>query len=340
MGNICIKRSDLMAALDAVKGAIPKKSFSAILTHVLFEGDSVWGFDSEIGVRAKLDFIKRDFADDVAWNVPFERFYNLMKSLNEAEVDIEVGETRINVKCGRHRSTVQQIVEIFPQPTLESGAWINVPTGFKEALERALLAASDREQEQLLSTVMVKGKTVLSTDRKKGVRCLLESALQDQPILLSRKAVTEIIRLGNPIKMMTTGAWSVWDYGNLQFMARLREGANEFPNVGMLMDSLGLVADELIPDGLVGILTRLKLFSEDKLFIVRDGMGKTELMAVGETTQCVEEIDSMKIAEPKKFPCDPLMEALPFADHMNWMEKNKPLFLKGQNFEYILSPCL
>lgn len=336
MAEYTIKRNDLVAALDAVKGAVPKKSMTQILTHVLIEESSIYGFDSEIGVKAKLEC-----SPELRFNVPFEKFNNLIRGLNESEVVFALDGKKVTLKCGRHQSVMQQIIEdTFPKPHYEDGVWKQVPTGFKEALERALLATSDREQEKILSSVMIQKAVIVSTDRTKLVRCVLESPLQDDPILLARKAVTEIIRLGNPIKMMVSGAWSVWDYGNLTFMARLREGAREFPDVNRLFDSIKPTADELVPDGLVGILQRLKLFSEDKAFTVRDGFGKTELVAQGETANAVETIDSMKVIESKKFPCDPLAEAAPYAEQMNWMGKGMPMYMKGQNFEFLLSPVI
>jgi DNA polymerase III sliding clamp (beta) subunit (PCNA family) len=344
MAVYTIKRNDLIAALDAVKGAVPKKSFQPILTHVAFDNGVCWGFDSEVGVRAKLDFIKSDFSEgEASFNAPFERFYNLMKSLNDSDVQFDISDNKVKIKCGRSVSTMQQIVEDkFPRPPIEDGVWLDVPTGFKEALEKALLATSDREQEKVLSTVRIAGKSIQATDRTKAVRCVLDTALPEEPMLLTRKACLEIIRLGNPIKMMVQGAWSIWDYGNLQFVARLREGAREFPPVDQVFDYLkiGEVKLDLVPDGLVGILTRLKcLAGEEKSFVVRDGMGKTELMAQGETTQCVEEIDVMWVEGPKKYPIDALMEAVPYAEQMSWMGKNQPLYIKGQNFEYICSPA-
>lgn len=342
MAEYVIKRSDLIHALDAVKGAIPKKSFSPILTHVHIDKGVVWGFDSEVGVRANLEYVKSE--GDEAFNVPFERFYNLMKSLNESEVELKVQDNKIRIKCGRHSSTMQQIVEDkFPKPPLEDGAWTVVPTGFKEALEKALLATSDREQEKILSAVLIKGKMVIGTDRAKMVMCTVETELHPSPLLLSRRACEEIMRLGNPIKMMVHGAWSAWDYGNLLFVARLREGANEYPPAEKLLEQLKVseVKLELVPDGLVGILTRLKVLSgEEKAFMVRDGMGKTELVAKGETTDCVEEIDVMWVSEAKRFPIDALMSAIPYAEQMCWMDKRMPLYIKGQNFEYILSPMV
>lgn len=336
MADYVIKRTDLVAALDAVKGSVPKKSFSQILTHVLFEDACLFGFDSEIGIKVKLDC-----DPSIKFNLPFEKFNNLIRSLNGADVMFHVNGKQIGLKCDRHTSAMQQILEDkFPSPNIETAdaQWHPVPAGFKEALEKAMLASSEREQEKVLSTVMIRGNTVISTDRTKLVRCHLESSLHEQPILLARKAVTEIIRLGNPIKMLVSGAWSLWDYGNLTFMARLREGANEYPDVGHLFDTLKPTAEELVPDGLVGILGRLKLFADT--FEVRTGLGATELVAAGELSNAVETIDTMTVTVPKKFPCEPLMAAAPYGEQMNWMGANQPLYLKGQNFEFMLTQML
>ena len=338
-----LKRSELVAALDAVKGGVAQKAFSPILTHVLIEGDTVLSFDSEIGVKVKLSTpIMGKF------NARFDMLYNLLKSLDGEDVAIEVDGTKVRVQCGRHRSFLQQIAEDFPRPQIVgAGGWNPVPPGFKEALERVLLGVHESEQEKLLSCVMLDGATLQSHNRAVCVVCTLPDMRAPQA-LLSRKAVTELIRLGQPTRFAIAGPWSIWDYGNLTFLARLREGATEFPKLPELMTRFKL--DERVmgpvPDGLMGALTRLSLFcGVEKQTIMRPGSNEggswTELVSQNEQGTAEEMLDDVDGVADKRFNPDMLNKALVYASGISWgTTTTDPIYIVGEvaGLQYLLSP--
>lgn len=350
MNQCIINRSDITNALEAVKGAVATKTFSPILTHVLIDGQYVFAFDSEIGIRFKLPV---DTA--LKFNIRFDTIYNLIKTLDGEQVSFELeGSSSVKLHCGKHKSTMQQIIDKFPQPDME-GAESTTPsqvsTGFKEALERALVGAADNETEKVLGSVLVRTNRVYGTNRSTVVRCTLDPNAPLPEMLLSRKSVGELIRLGQPASVRLQGAWSIWDYGNLEFMARLREGAQDFPPIDMLMDQRYKVPgeDELvkIPDGFKASLARLLLFcgKEDMRVITRASMMGTELYAKAETGEAVEYIDYPQDTVPrgKGFNPEVMLKALPYSSFLffgrNGME---PIYLKGTdcNFEFLQSPSV
>lgn len=337
-----IKRLELLNALDAVKGAVAAKPFSPILTHVLIEGDVVLAFDSEIGIRYKL-------TTDTGcnFNARFDMLHNLMKSLSGEEVDITIVDKKVHFRCGRHKSFLTQIVdEPFPRPLIDnSSAWHEVPKGFKEALERCLLAVSDSEQNKVLSAVLIRGGTLFATDRNQLVRCKVDE-LNLEPMLLTKKAVEEIIRLGQPMRVAVSDSLSVWDYGNLTLLARLREGVKEYPPVDKLFERLKAVPDQPIPDGMVAILQRLSYFGSDKDKVVRiskGGLSGVELVARNETSEAIEYLDPDENMPTKTFDPRRLERAIPYADTMTWGFTNEDcIHLRGASsgFEFVLMPMV
>lgn len=326
-----------MQALDAVKGGVAQKTFDPILTHVLIDGQTVMSFDSEIGIKVKLK------ADTGAkFNVSFNTLYNLTRALAEEDLDINFEGKKVWFRCGKHKSWMSQIEQEFPKPEVRgSNGWRPLPAGFKEALERCLLAASERESDKLLCNVLIKGAKLYSTDRRQVVRCTLPGMDLD-PMLLSRKTVSELIRLGQPNRCAVAGPWSIWDYGNLTFLGRLREGVTEFPPVDTMMDKLGSVADKQIPEGMIGILTRLNYFRGEspEVSVVPSAMG-IELKAINEVSECSEWLDLEQAIPAKKFNPEHLLNAVPFASAIGWGKANSdPIYLKGEaaGFEYLSAP--
>lgn len=339
---ITIPRADLVAALEAVKGCVATKTFQPILTHVLIDRNTVMAFDSEVGVKVKLPV-----DCGATFNVRFDTLYNLVKALDGDQVTFVIEGQKVRLNCGQHRSTLVCIEDKFPTPNESTtGEPSAVPTGFKEALERAVMSASKAETERVMSSVLVRQSNVMATDRKSAVRCTLDPMAPLPTMLLSRKAVTELIRLGQPGTVRVDGAWSIWDYGNLTFIAALREGEGEFPPLWDLMTKLNLPPLEemnAIPDGFAAILSRLGLFCGDKGMVsTRPTAMALELTARSETGDIVEYIDGIEgVPAGKGFDPKVLHDALSFATKMFWGRTNlDPIVLRGTdaNFEFILSP--
>lgn len=254
--TITLNRSELLAALEQVKGSVAQKSFVPILTHVLISGDTVFGYDSEVGVRAKLTT-----KVETPFNVRATTFHELVKNLSDEEIHLTVTKERIKLVCGGHTSTLSQIVEDYPKPTVKvlADSWRSVPAGFKEAIERARIAVSTNENNKILSGLCISGARVYGGDGQRAVRCTLEGL--DSPLmLLGSKAVTELIRLGNPKRLLVSDGVALFDYGNLTFLARLRD-ATGYPckQFDTLFDGKQPVA---IPAGLTPALARLALLND------------------------------------------------------------------------------
>lgn len=338
-----IKRTELVNALDAVKGGVAQKSFSPILTHVLIDGKTVMSFDSEIGIKATLsDSIGGTF------NARHDLLTSLLKGLDAEDVEIEVGGEKIKVSAGRHRSTLAMITEEFPRPEVPKSKWTDVPAGFKECLERVMLSVHESEQEKLLSCMLIRGDQIIAHDRKSMALCTLPGLGAPQS-LLSKKAVQEIIRLGQPNRYAIVGAWSLWDYGNLTLLARLREGGEAYPALWEKLGQLGLEKREKssVPDGLLAALTRLTLFADadHKRIDLKPGENEggkwLELVSRSPLGDATEVLDGTTGPNGKAFNAGIIAKALPYANALHWGENTAdPLLLTGEvgAFTYILSP--
>lgn len=257
MSSIILNRSELVAALEQVKGAVAQKNFVPILTHVLIQGDSVLGYDSEVGIRAKLT----TKVPEPGFNVRATVFLELVKALSDEEITLDVTTDKIKLKCGSHKSTLSQIAEEYPKPVVKLTAsdWVAVPAGFREAIERARIAVSTNENNKILSGLCVVGGRVYGGDGQRAVRCTLEG-MNAPLMLLSAKAVTELIRLGNPKRLAVKDGVAVFDFGTLTFLARLRDAAN-YPHkqFDTLFANRSPVA---VPVGLSPALQRLALLND------------------------------------------------------------------------------
>ena len=333
-----IKRSELSGALDAIKGAVASKAFAPILTHVYVTGKTMLGYDSEIGIRVNMN---TDLG--CTFNVHYNTFASLIHALDGEDVDLSMEGKRLRISCGKHRSTMMQMEEAFPVPEVkppEGTGWQNIPAGFKEGLERALIAVAPSERLKVLSCVLIKGGHIYGTTGQEVVRCTLPE-LDVPAILLAQKAVEEVLRLGNPVRLMVADPWAVWDYTNLTLITRLREGAAEYPPVDKLFERETRDTGPM-PDGITAALTRLSLFvAEDQPVFLRTSAIGVELTGRGQTGDVIEYLDpGAEMLEDKAFSAHKLLHAIPFAEGISWGDKQAPVYLRGQSagFEYLLAP--
>lgn len=257
-------RSGLVGALEAVKGAIAQKAFVPILQHVLVEGNTLLGYDSEIGIKVKLDA-----AVTTPFNVKFSTFLDLLRQLEAEEVEITTTADAIAIHCGRHKSRLSQITEPYPKPDVKNlnGLWVDIPAGFKEALERCTVAVSEDENNRTLSALYIAGKHVYGADGRQVVRCAVEG-MNLKPLMLPRKAANEVIRLGNPKRVAVKDSVAVFDYVNLTFLARLRDGET-YPQAQLDGLFAGRTVQGPLPDGFAASLARLALLCGEDLKAVQ-----------------------------------------------------------------------
>ena len=334
-----------MAALEAVKGAVADKGFVPILQHVLISGDSLLGYDSEIGIRHKLNT-----KFPTPFNVRADTLLNLLKNLEAEELDIEVEDKKIHIACGSHKSTLTQITEEFPKPNvaIKSSDWREVPAGFKEALERCLSAVSEDENNRALSAVFVAGDKVYGADGQRAVRCAVEG-MDLKPFLLPRNAVQELAKLGNPKRMVVAGGGggnsiAFFDFLNLVFLARLRDGT-EYPQ--KMYDTLfeSRTTEQAVPQGLGGAMARLSLFVDKenpKVRVEAKPLGM-ELSARGGTSSAEEVLAPWEGPEFALKGVNPayVMDALVYAESMDWGARlQDPLYFTGEasGFECLIAP--
>lgn len=336
-----ISRSDLLLGLEAVKGSVADKPIVPIMTHVLFSGKRLLAYDSEIGISVELPT-----EVPKAFNIRHSGFLSLVKGLSSEDVEINVEGKKIQLKCGSHKSTFTQIEEAYPEPNVKPTPeqWQDVPAGFKEGLERALLAVSADESNVVLASLYVEGKHVFGCDSKRGVRCTVEN-MNLKPMLLSTKAAKEVVKLGNPKRIAVTQNAAVFDYVNTLLLARLREGkypANVFEHH---LDKAKRKADHPVPDGFKEALMRLRLFAKglDQPKVIIENNGLMLAMTAQDTQDSAEEMLPKWPLEFAKKSVDParIIDILQFAECMDFgAGPNDPLYFNGETagFEAMVMP--
>lgn len=338
-------RSDLIQALEQVKGAIAKKDFVPILQNVLIEGDTVLAFDSEIGIRTKLKTTL-----DGKCSIKLETFLNLLKGLEEDEVDLTVEPTKVRLKCGRHKSALAVSSEEFPKPNIKvgSGEWSAVPAGFKEALERAAVGCLEDENNRELSAIFVRGANVYGGCGNRMVRCTIPG-MDVRPLLLPRKAVDEVCRLGNPKRMAVKDSVALFDFSELMLLARLRD-PEKYPAERFDKLLASTTKGPELPAGIGQALLRLKVLANEKDAMVKcevDALdGSLTLSTRSQSGEASEMLTSVGQFEAKGVSPNLLALFLPYAQTMAWgsgLAGNKggaPFYLTGEvaGFEGVIAP--
>lgn len=339
-----LHRSNLLKACEAVKGAVAEKGFVPILTHVYLGGDFMLGYNSEIGIKVKLD-TQLDFS----FNIKLDLFHTLLKNLEDEDVELlQTEKKQISLKCGKHRSKHSPIDEEFPKPSAGKNLqWTEVPAGFKEALERCVLGSDDDETQVALSAVYIAAAYIYGGCRSRAVRCTIDGLRVSPAILLPKKAVQEIIKLGNPKKMAAQDSMALFDYGDMTLLTRTRD-ASTFPVAGFESMFKGRQAGGPLPEGFEVCLRRLALFSKrgnGELFTALAQTPDDQFLTMRancDMGQAEELLEKCGVAFGEKgVNPELLLRMLPYAEQLDWgTQRAMPFYLTGEvcNFEAIVSP--
>lgn len=94
-----MNRLDLIDAMRLAKSALSNQDYLPILKHFVFDGESLSAYNDSLGISI-------DFESDLKCAIPGDLLQSLVTKYSAEELKFDVGEEKIEMKCGRNRTSL------------------------------------------------------------------------------------------------------------------------------------------------------------------------------------------------------------------------------------------
>lgn len=200
-----IKSNDLIAALTAVKPGLAKKAIVEQATHFVFTQNEILTYNDRI-------CISYPFKTDFQCSVPADEFHKILVNLNQENVDLELKQDKLMIKCGKTKAglataTGGEILDIVKSLNLEKmrETPLPLPKDFLEGVALCMFSASKDQTNQILTCLFIEDKYIASTDDFRISEYVMESDI-DCSTLIPSSSIAELIKF-DVCRYNKDGAW-------------------------------------------------------------------------------------------------------------------------------------
>jgi DNA polymerase-3 subunit beta len=294
-------RDELLNPLQTVSGIVERRHTLPILSNVLLElgGDNLvlLATDLEIQICCRSGVPAR--AAESAITTSARKLQDILRALPaDAKVSLESNASRLQLKSGRSRFTLQTLpAEDFPRlaSSSDEGAELSVPQGTLRSLLHLVQYAMAQQDIRyylngLLLSVEGKELRVVATDghRLAFAKTALEDEQPKHDVVLPRKAVLELSKLlaetDAPIRIGLLGNQVRFNFGAVELFTKIVDG--KFPDYGRVIPTGHQNLFTIEREGLLQALQRAAILSNDKFRGVRWVLTKDSLrMSCSNTEQ-------------------------------------------------------
>jgi DNA polymerase-3 subunit beta len=310
MFTIKAKNSTLLGPLQFVTGIVERRHTLPILSNVLIDiEDHAVHFlatDLEVQIRAtaKLDTAHKPGS----LTVGAKKFQDILRALPpDADISLETKESRLTVRAGKSRFSVQTLAaEDFPKiaETKDDATEIAIPQrDFRRVLGLVQFAMAVQDIRYYLNGVLVScdGATlrVVATDghRLSMASYKLTESIAKIEAILPRKTVLELIKLldesDDPIHMKMQQNQVKFNFAGIEIVSKIVEG--KFPDYTKVIPSGYTNHIQLNRLEFQAALQRASILSNDKIRGVRLVFTKDSLAIICSNNDQEEAEESLGI---------------------------------------------
>jgi len=231
--GIRFSRTDLLAALQAVKPAVPTRSPKPVLTNVRIGDGLMIATDLEVRIEVQL----AEHCEPIL--VPHERLLAIVRAATGDEVTLTVKDSSVAVKCGGGKWTLptEDAAEFPPSTTGEIKPVCRLPADqFRRAAHATAYACDTQSSRYALGAVLLevaKGNpTWVATDGRRlaCVETETDQAVDDRQVLVPARIMKIALGMAHgddAIQIEANDAEVVFTTSTATIAGRLTEG--QFP---------------------------------------------------------------------------------------------------------------
>lgn len=306
-----LARSDLSELMGQIQSVVPSKPPLPILSNVLVEatpeGLILTATDLTVGVRC---FIKTPIAEPGATTIPSRRFFQLIRELTAANIEVNVKESdvcEIRASSSRFKLNGMNKSDFPLLPNLESALKVSISTEkFREMLHKTSFAVSKDESRYLMTGILLKIErgmmTLVGTDARRLSKSECPVNLSEDfsgEYIIPIKAVDEITKLLDKSVEETAVIYLSQDRIGLEtnqvlIISKLLVGT--FPDFKSVIPSQHQFEVSMHREELISMLRQISIFTEDAAAISTFTFDQSALTLSSSHHQIGEGSASMPIA--------------------------------------------
>ena len=250
-----VNRVELLKALNLVKAGIAAKEVVEQSTSFVFQAGQVITYNDEIAIHVPLP---EGF--DLEGATPAKELLSILSRFKGEEVEIDLDENEIKLKCGRSRAGVRLEATIsLPLDELKiPKKWNKLPADFIEGLKSCIPSAARDMTYPILTTLHITPDYVESSDNNRITRFKLSAGEIKKEMLLPVEAAIALTKISGIAKFAVNDGWAHFtDDSGMVMSCRVSEG--DYPNLDQHLE-INAVGSIELPGTIHEMLDRAGVF--------------------------------------------------------------------------------
>lgn len=257
-----VNRENFLNILESVRCGLSAKAMIEQANTFVFRNNRVFTFNDEASARAVCKF-----DEPFSGAVQAESLLNILRQLEEEEVELSVGKGELLVrgKRGRRAGIFMEANIVLPLDAVDKPKeWKVLPADFAEAVNLCQNCAGKDESEFIFTCVHIHPHWVEACDNMQACRWRLQTGFAS-PTLVRRKAIKDIAVLG-VTQFSETDNW-VHFRSPAGVVLSCRRYVEEYQDIGPILAMEG--SPVTLPKGLVEAVAKAEIFSAENSDINR-----------------------------------------------------------------------
>ncbi len=305
--NFTIARQPLMKELGLLQGVVEKKSTIPILSNLLLNaregGIEIKATDLDVSIST---FCEAEVRQPGSICLPAKKFFEIVRSLPEAEVEIRKGENeQVTVRCERSNFKLLGVsADNYPEIKGFDGGGLSLPSDlFRLLISRTIFAVTNDESRYTLNGAKLEisstGVRMVSTDGHRlsfmEKQLPLESARLD--VLIPKKTLAELSKLSaesdDPIETGSHDNHIFFKFGRRLLVSRTLSG--QFPNYEMVLPKENNHRLTIESAPLASALRRVALMADERSHGIRLDLHENELQITSQSADAGEAGETLSV---------------------------------------------
>ena len=196
-----IQKTELQKALTAVKPGLATKELIEQSTSFAFVDGKVVTYNDELSISYPLKEM------EITGAVQAEQLYKLLSKLKGDELNMEIVDSELLIKCGKQKAgmTIKEEINLPIEEIGEISKWKKLPADFLKHISMASNSCSTDMMKPVLTCIHLTDTEIIGTDGFQVIRIASES-IGIEDTLLPANMVSHIVS-AKPIQISKGEGW-------------------------------------------------------------------------------------------------------------------------------------
>ena len=298
MNTININSNDLSKAIQKIIGVVERKQTMPILSHILIECNNgtlnITSTDLEVQLSTVVQTTNEP--EDFLSTVPGRKFYEIIRSLDNKELTIQISDTDLTIESSNSKFKLQSLPpNEFPlfEATAEETSFVVKQTVLKGLFHKTHFAMAQQDVRFYLNGLLVETGpntlTSVGTDGHRLARSVAsvdKSKLVEASFIIPRKAIQEAQRIIQDVgetKVTFTDNQATFKFNDVKLITKLIDGS--FPDYGRVIPAETSINILIKGENIKPALQRVSILANEKFKGVRIDLEDNRLTVSSENPE-------------------------------------------------------